>query len=202
MKIRLDDVELSLSDDILEEGKGAVYEAAKQEALTKNSVIIGIEVDGESLYDEDAFLSLSGGLDIHFISQPIRELLAESLEEGRKYLPVLEEGLADVASLFEEKKDSEAQLKLTQGIEGINWLVSVFDKSCVLLGVRPDMMQPGSFVADVSDLNTALEEMSVAMDEGKMISLAYLIREKLIPAVAQLAHYWDELDRQLDNSIQ
>lgn len=202
MRIVLDDMELSLSSDILEEGKEAIYEAAKQEALSKRSVIVGIEVDGEPLYDEDAFFSLSGGMDIRFISQPIRELVAESLEEGHRYIPVLREGLAAVATLFEEKKEHDAQVKLTQAIEGINWLIGVFDKSCVLLGVRPNMLVSGDFVEDISSLNNALEQMAEAMDDGKMMSLAYLIREKLLPVIERLSLYWDELTRLLENPLQ
>ncbi len=202
LRVRLDDVELSLSDDVLAGGKRAVFEVAKQDALGRNAVIVGITVDGEQIGDEESFYALSGGLDIHFTSQPVRELVEESLGEGERYLPLLASGLESVATLFEEKKDDEAQAKLLQTIEGINWLVDVFDKSCILMGVRPDTLKVGNFLQDRSDLNDALSEMVDVMESGKMIELAYLIREKLLPVVQKFSAYWAEIKAEMETPLQ
>ena len=66
MKIMLDEQELSLPEGILNGGKKAILEFVQKRALAVRSVIVEIVVDGESLCDEDAFLALSGGLDIRF----------------------------------------------------------------------------------------------------------------------------------------
>lgn len=202
LRVRLDDVELSLPDDILAGGKRAVFEAVKQDALGRNSVIVGITVDGEQLGDEESFYALSGGLDVHFTSQPVRELVEESLGEGERYLPLLSSGLESVATLFEERKDDEAQAKLLQAIEGINWLIDVFDKSCILMGVRPDVLKAGNFLQDRSALNDALSEMVDVMESGKMIDLAYLIRERLLPVVHKFSAYWAEIKAEMESPLQ
>ena len=141
----MDDVELQLDEDIIEEGKEAIYESAKREALARNRVIVDILVDGESVYDEDAFFSLSGGIDIQFATQPIRDLVSESLSEGERYFPILKNGLDSIATLFAEKKDHDAQVKFSQAIEGSNWLLCVFDRSCILLGFTSESFQTGDF---------------------------------------------------------
>lgn len=202
MRVRLDEVELSLSDDVLASGKRAVFEAVRQDALGRNAVIVGITVDGETIADEETFYSLSGGVDIHFTSQPLRELVSESLNEGERYLPHLSSGLAAVATLIEEKKEGEAQAKLLSAIEGINWLVDVFDKSCILMGVRPDTLKSGDFLQDRSALNEVLTEMVEVMEKGRMIGLAYLIREKLLPAVEKFSVYWMEIKTEADSTLQ
>lgn len=202
MRVRLDEVELSLSDDILANGKRAVFEAARQDALGRNAVIVGITVDGEAIADEETFYSLSGGLDIQFTSQPLRELVSESLDEGERYLPHLSSGLAAVATLIEEKKEAEAQAKLLQAIEGINWLVDVFDKSCILMDVRPDELKPGDFLQNRTALNEVLTEMVEVMEKGQMIGLAYLVREKLLPIVERFSVYWMEVKAEAESTMQ
>lgn len=202
MKVMLDEVELPLSSDILEEGKEAIYETAKRAALAKNRVIVEILVDGEPVYDEDAFFALSGGIDIRFSTQPIRDLVRESMSEGAKYFPALKRGLEDIATLFEERRDHDAQVKFAQAIEGINWLVSVFDRSCILLGLTADVFKTGDFRTDFDELNRVLDDMASAMESGKTMSLAYLIRERLLPVVTRFSAYWDEVNAQLETPIQ
>lgn len=202
MRVWLDEVELSLSGDITANGKRAVFEAARQDALGRNAVIVGITVDGEAIADEEAFYSLSGGLDIHFTSQPLRELVDESLGEGERYLPHLSSGLELVAALIEEKKEGEAQVKLIQAVEGINWLIDVFDKSCILMGIRPGELKSGDFLRDRSTLNEVLTEMLEVMEKEQMIGLAYLIREKLLPSVGKISAYWMEIKTEAESTLQ
>jgi len=200
--VRLDEVDLTLPEDIPEKDKRMIFEAARQDALRRNSVIVEIVVDGQPIPDEETFYSLSGGLDICFTSQPVRELVNESLAEGERYLPHLSTGLSAVATLIEERKDDEAQVKLLQAIEGINWLVEVFDKSCVLMGVRPNELKSGDFLQDRSVLNEVLTEMADVMEKGSMLSLAYLIRERLLSVVTQFSAYWMEIKAEAESTPQ
>ena len=202
MRIRLDGKELSLAQEVIDEGKEAVFTAARQEALEKKSVIVNITVDGEPIDDEEVFFSLSGGFDIEFESQPVLDLVNESLSEGNRYSPILIAGLESIATLFEENKTSEARNKFVQALEGINWLIKVFDNCCILLSSSPEHMESGNFNEDIAALNGALEEIITAMDDGKTMAQAWLIREKLLPSVRQLFLYWNELAKELDSPLQ
>jgi len=230
MRIRLDEVELPLSEKIIEEGKEAVFEAARRSALSKKSVIVEIMVDGVQIEDEETFFSLSGGVDIHFTSQPIilrvqiedEEtffslsggvdihftsqpiilLVRESVEEGRKYIPTLLKGLEGIATLIEEGRDNEATNSFAQAVEGINWLVGVFARSCALLGITSDVLSAGDWAKDSKELNEALEEIISVMESGRAMRMAFSIRERLIPEITKFSSYWSDISSQLDSPLQ
>jgi hypothetical protein len=201
MRVRLDEVELSISEGILEEGKEAIFEEARKNALSKNSVIVEITVDGVRIEDEETFFSLSGGVDICFASQPIIGLVRESVEEGMKYIPTLLGGLEGIATLIEEGREQEAQNSFSQAIEGINWLVGVFSKSCALLGVTSDGLSSGDWDRDSKELNETLEEIISIMEGGRAMRMAFVIRERLVPVIGKFASYWSDISSQLESPI-
>jgi hypothetical protein len=202
MTIWLDGVELSVSEETIEEGKEAVFESARKKALSENRVIINIKVDGVEIEDEDAFFALSGGRDVQFVSQPIIDLVRESVAEGRKYIPALLKGLEGIATMIEENDEAGARNAFSQAIEGINWLVGVFGKSCALLGVTSDGLASGDWDRDAGELNGALEEMVSVMESGRTMRMAYIIRERLSPVVEKFALYWSDIESQLDRPLQ
>jgi len=202
MRIWLDDVEFVVSGDIIDEGKEAIFEAARKNSLSSNRVIVGIAVDGVSIEDEDAFFSLSGGIDVRFTSQPIIELVRESVAEGRKYIPALVKGLEGIATMIEENDEAGAKNSFAQAIDGINWLVSVFARSCALLGVSAERLASGDWPSDSLELNKTLEEMISIMESGRMMRLAYIIRERLVPSIKKFAFYWAEIASQLESPLQ
>lgn len=201
MRIRLDDEDLLLDDAVIQAGKEAVFEAAKRAAVSRNRVVTDISVDGESV-DQNAFFLLSGGVDIRFATQSIRDLVNDSLQEGGKYFPLLKEGIARIATAFEEGRDQDGLKELPQALEGVNWLIDVFNRSCILMGVTDDSLKTGDFEADFAAIRNGLDAMASAMEDGKMMSLAYHIREQLIPAIDRFSLYWAEVTSQLDSPLQ
>ena len=197
MRIRIDEADFALPEGVGNDKK-SIFEAVKREVVGRNRVIAQVVVDGTPLDDQDLFCTLAAGSEAHFATQPIRELVAQSMGEGTNYIPLLKSGLASVATDFEEGHDSEALGKFTQAVEGINWLIGVFDRSCILLGITTDMLAAGSFDKDMGGMRDALEEMTAAMENGKTMTLAYLIREKLLPAIDRFSLYWSEVSSQLD----
>ncbi|MDR1509573.1 MAG: hypothetical protein LBS53_08045 [Synergistaceae bacterium] len=202
MTIWLDGVELSVSDETIKEGKEAVFEAARQKARLEKSVIVDIIVDGVEIEDEDAFFSLSGGRDVRFVSQPIIDLVRESVAEGQRYIPALTKGLEGIATMIEENREADARNAFSQAIDGINWLVGVFAKSCALLGITSGGLSSGDWDKDSKELNGALEEMVSAMESGRAMRMAYIIRERLSPAIEKFALYWSDIESQLDRPLQ
>ncbi|MDR3278906.1 MAG: hypothetical protein LBT23_00175 [Synergistaceae bacterium] len=202
MRVMLDDVELVIGEDIIDEGKEAIFDSARQNALSNNRVIVGIQVDGVAIEDEDAFFSLSGGIDIRFASQPIIDLVRESVSEGQKYIPALVKGLEGIATMIEESDETGAKNAFSQAIDGINWLVSVFARSCALLGVSSDGLSSGNWSQDSLEMNKTLEEMIAIMESGRMMRMAYIIRERLVPVIKKFALYWAEIASQLASPLQ
>lgn len=202
MRIRLDGKELALPEGIINGGKKGILEFVQKKALTYHSVIVEIIVDNENLHDEDAFLALSGGLDVQFVSQPVRDLVGESLDEADRYFQLLPNGVESIATLFERKNDPEAENKFAQLIEGIEWLLQVFSKSCTLLGVNPYEMKIGNFANDIDALNKALGKLADVKTEGRTTEVAWILREELLPVVKTLPVYWSELRSSLTEPMQ
>lgn len=202
MRIRLDDEELSLSSDIMEGGRRGIFDAARQMATTNGRVITEVIVDGESLDDMESFCELSSGQDVQFKSQVIGSLVRESIAEGRSYLPNLLNGLAVVASKFEAGSVEEARTLMAQGVEGINWLVSVFDRCTGFLGFTDSSFTSGDFPADVTAIKEAMGDMVKAMEAGQDKKMAFVIRDALLPALERFSAYWDEVARTLDTPMQ
>ncbi|MDR1580103.1 MAG: hypothetical protein LBS35_07080 [Synergistaceae bacterium] len=201
MKVTLDGAALPIEDNLTTD-KEAILEAARRSAVSKNRVIVGITVDDVQIEDENAFLSLSGGIDIRFSSQPIIELVRESVEEGRRYIPTLLKGLEGIATMIEEGRVADAQVPFSQAVEGINWLVGVFSKSSALLGITADGLSSGNWNYDSKRLNETLEEMISVMESGRMMRMAYIIRERLVPVMKRFASYWSDISAQLESPLQ
>ncbi|MDR1515838.1 MAG: hypothetical protein LBS45_09085 [Synergistaceae bacterium] len=202
MRIRLDDVDLALSSDILNGGKEAIYDAVKRLALDGGGVIADIVVDGESVPEESAFCALSGGLDIRFVTQPIKNLIPESVAEGERYIPLLENGLESVATLFEQENDQGALARFTQCVDGIDWLMSVFGKCCVLLNIRLDSFKCGNYNEYIGDFNKAQKDILSSLENGKNMRVAFLVRDELIPLINRFSRFWNEVKEQAETPLQ
>jgi hypothetical protein len=202
MRIRLDDVELALGEDILNGGKAAIYEAARRLAREDGRVVVDILVDGGSVPDEGAFLALSGGLDIRFVTQPVRQLIPESIAEGERYIPILENGLESVATLLEGGKDNEALSRFAQCVEGIDWLMSVFEKCRFLLNVPADSFKCGNYDEFTGEFTRAQRDVLSSMEGGKNMRVAFLVRDEILPLISRFSMFWNEVKELADTPLQ
>ncbi|MDR3164820.1 MAG: hypothetical protein LBU13_04515 [Synergistaceae bacterium] len=202
MRVTLDGAELPIDDNLMAEGKAAIFEAARRGAISKNRVIVEIIVDGVQIENEDAFLALSGGIDVRFSSQPVIDLVRESVDEGQRYIPALLKGLEGIATMIEEGRDEDAKAPFNQAVEGINWLVGVFAKSSALLGITADGLSSGNWNDDSRRLNETLEEMISAMESGRKMRMAYIIRERLVPVMSKFASYWTDISAHIESPLQ
>ena len=132
MRVRLDDAEWNVADELVNQSKESLLGAARKLAEEKGAIISGITVDGIEV-EEDVFLQLSAGVDIQFKTQSIRELLRESLADGQAYFPSLLSGLERVADLFEANNKEEGLRLFAQALEGIGWILQVMDRASLLL---------------------------------------------------------------------
>lgn len=197
MKVYLDSqeyLELSPSADAI-----SVLEAIRSEVTRTGRVITEIKVDGISM-DETAFSSITGGLAVYFSSQPVRELISESLSEALHYLPRLQKGLEDIAINLEGNELSHALSKLADAAEGLDWCLTVFWKSSALLAFTPDEGSEG-----LTELKEALADsinlLGTLNEEKKYLQMALCIRQSLLPAIQQFAIYINKL-HELSASIQ
>jgi hypothetical protein len=202
MRIRLDDVELALSEDVLNGGKAALYDAVRRLASDDSRVIVDIVVDGESVPEESAFFALAGGLDIRFVTQPVKQLIRESIAEGERYIPILENGLESVATLLEGGNDQEALSRFAKCVDGIDWLMSVFEKCRFLLNVQAGSFRCGNYDEYVGEFQKAQSGILSSMEGGKNMRVAFLVRDELLPLISRFSMFWDEVKELAETPLQ
>lgn len=202
MKIILDGSELALSSSTISEGRSAIYKEATNAAAKDGRVITQIFLDGEEIVDPAAFAKTDHGTEIKFVSQSVRELASESIEEGSHYLPKLIAGLGAVADKFEQKRDQEAHSLFSSAAEGINWIIGVFDRICGLMGLNATTFKTGDFNADQKEIESVLTDLNAALEKKEQLKLAFIIRERLIPTIERFKLYWEEAGRSIEGKIQ
>ena len=201
MRVRLDDAEWNVDDELVNQSKESLLGAAKKLAAEKGAIISGITVDGIEM-EEDIFLQLSAGVDVQFKTQSIRELLRESLADGQDYFPSLLSGLERVADLFEANNKEEGLRLFAQALEGIGWILQVMDRASLLLCTRTDLLSSGDFSREFADLCEKVTALSVVLEEGKHLEIAYRIREDLLPSLRKLSLCWGEMVSQAEGTLQ
>lgn len=201
MRVRLDDAEWNVADELVNQGKESLLGAARKLAEEKGAIISGITVDGVEV-EEDVFLQLSAGVDIQFKTQSIRELLRESLADGQAYFPSLLSGLEQVADLFEANNKEEGLRLFAQALEGIGWILQVMDRASLLLCTRTDFLSSGDISRELADLCEKVTSLSAVLEEGKHLEIAYRIREDLLPSLRKLSLSWGEMVSQAEGTLQ
>ncbi len=202
MRVLIDDVEWENPEgELLEEERKDLLERARKEAARSRRFIRDILVDGKPL-QEEAFLSMKGGLEVKFVTISVKELVTESLEETQRYMPALLDGINLVADRLEEKYDKDALTLLQQVTEGIGWIVKVLHNSLLLLGITDADLGDGGLGTTRERLLQTLEGVLSPLEEGKFFELAYRLREEVEPALSDLRRYIDELLAMASGEVQ
>ena len=181
--------------------KEELFSRVKEEGARRGHVVRSIAVDGTVL-DEEAFLALAGGGEVHFETVPVRDLVLESLSEGARYMEHLSAGLAKVADMLEADKTVEGLDLLRQAAEGIGWSLQVLHNSQVLLGVSDHEVGDGKVGELKTTLMTELEKASGSIESGKPLELSLRIRTGVLPNIQRLAQYMAVLLRIGQKTVQ
>lgn len=160
-----------------------ILEAVKSEAARSGLVLTGIRVDDVEM-DEDAFLALSGGLSAHFSLTPVRLLVRETLAEALAYSSRLKKGLEEIAGRFEGGETSTAQNRLSEAMEGLDWLLGVYERCSALTAASFSESEENTFREKLLDTLNRLVEL---MGEKKHLQIALTLRQALLPSVDTLA---------------
>ncbi|MDR1622367.1 MAG: hypothetical protein LBS00_08340 [Synergistaceae bacterium] len=179
MKVYIDDQEYS---ELLGNADAAsILNVVRGETSRNGRVVTEVRLDGVVM-DEEAFLNVTGGLAARFTSQPVRELIRESLGEAVAYIPRLTDGLEEIALHFEKNEIAIGEGKLADAADGLDWLLLVFQNCSALLAIDEEMNDLG-----LKELKTALSEsinsLGTLHTERQYPQMALCIRQKLIPEI-------------------
>jgi hypothetical protein len=163
----------------------SILKAVRGEVSRNGRVVTEILMDGVVI-DEEAFLNVTGGLAVRFVSQPVRELVHDSLDEAINYIPRLVKGLEEIALHFEKNEIAAGQGKLADAADGLDWLLLVFQNCSALLAVEEEINNLG-----LDELKTALSKsinsLGTLHTECQYLQMALCIRQKLIPEIEKFS---------------
>jgi hypothetical protein len=199
LRIYVDDQEWT--EQTFPEEKDALWREIAQRIGREGRVPCEVRVDGE-LLDQEAFASLSGGNEVRIRTESLRELLRDSLEQAKHYVPALVGGLGAIADRFEAEKPQEALMLLHQASEGVEWLFKVLENTRMLSGIEEGEIGDGDFAASRNSLALTLQVVVTALEEGRYFETAYKIREELLPVVTHMGTYVDAMSQLVGNRVQ
>ncbi|MDR2175901.1 MAG: hypothetical protein LBO82_08195 [Synergistaceae bacterium] len=182
MKVYLDGQEIALPGGA---DAPSVLSAVRGQVAKDGRVITGLRVDDVEM-DDEAFLNLTGGMAAHFVSQPVRDLVRESLDDALGYAPRLTKGLEEIALHFDRNELATAESGLADAAEGLDWLLRVFHHCSALLAVGGEADDAGLAKLKES-LAAAVERLGSLHEERLYPQMALAIRQDLLPKVNELA---------------
>jgi hypothetical protein len=144
-------------------------------------VITELRVDDVEM-DDEAFLNLAGGMAARFVSQPVRDLVRESLDDALGYVPRLVNGLEEIALHFDRNELGTAEGKLADAAEGLDWLLRVFHYCSALLAVGEETDEPGLAKLKES-LAAAVDQRGAQHAKRCDPQMAHANRQDLLPNV-------------------
>ncbi|NPV42744.1 MAG: hypothetical protein HPY70_01990 [Firmicutes bacterium] len=138
-----------------------------------------IKVNGMSIND---FINKSKYSEVSILeitSTTKEEIIEESIETAKEYLPKLKAGLYEMVKLFHEGKDQEAVSLFVTAVDGLEWLNS-FLKGMRLANLETDSKKITSYPQIMKDLLDAWERQDFLLVSDILeYELIPLIEEKI-----------------------
>ena len=123
---------------------------------------------------------------------PLWKLLRESLDSAKDYSRRLRAGLKTVAEQFEAGNSGQALANLGLALDGLNWLIGVYDH-CRFFLATPIRLDEETVVQ--TKLLDALRHLVALAEGGDFEGAAWVMREELLPRVEVLISRVEELSR-------
>ena len=123
---------------------------------------------------------------------PLSALLRETLDTATDYTRRLRNGLRGIAEQFEAGESDAALSNLSAGLDGLNWLIGVYDR-CRFFMASP--VRPGEEAVMGVELLASLRHLVDLVDQRDFGAAALDIRQRLMPRVETLCLRVEELAR-------
>lgn len=179
---------------------GEIVSRVEEELKKNGRVVMRVEVDGRPLGERKIEeIDLSKVREIAFFSKSVSELVKESLGDLQVYLPKLAGGLKDIASLFRMGEFKKALNLLPKAVEGIGWLIKVFEYTAILLGVDWEKIEGFEFREERDEVLSRMGNISKALEDRDFITLSDILVYEVAPIIegwGKIAEYLLSLAQQ------
>ena len=177
MKVYLDGQEVALPDGA---DAPSILSVVRGQVAKDGRVITDLRVDDVEM-DDEAFLNLTGGMTARFVSQPVRDLVRESLDGALDYVPRLVNGFEEIALHFDRNELATAEGKLADAAEGLDWLLRVFHHCGALLAVSEEINDDSGLTKLKESLAAAVDRLGHLHEEKQYPQMALTILQDLLP---------------------
>ena len=145
----------------------------------RREVVKRIELDGQEFSGSlEEALTAGGAAEVRIITVPLQQLLAETKETVKSYLPRLEQGARKVAYLLQTGQEEEGFVTALQLIDGLGWLVEAVK---AIQTLEPEYLPEENLVS----LKEKLEELLAAWSKGDYVLVSDLLEYELAPLLGK-----------------
>jgi len=190
MKIFIDGEPFYPSSPEVLRSKKRILSEIDEEIFKKGLTYTTITIDGVDI-DPSVFTRLRKGREAHIKTYKISDLIVESLQEAADYLPRLINGIQNVASGFERKEEININESLTNLSEGLCWLLTIMQKSQILLKVQDSELSEKD--ETMTRLNKSLSKISECLEKERIMEIAFHMRQGILPEVIKISAYIAQL---------
>ncbi|MDK2901911.1 MAG: hypothetical protein PWR14_815 [Thermosediminibacterales bacterium] len=142
-----------------------------------NKLYKEIKINGMSI---DEFVNKSENIEVSILeitSTTREEIIAESIETAKDYLPKLRDGLHEVLRLFHEGKDQEAISLFISAVDGLEWFNSFLN------GMQLTDLEVNS--KKITDYQQMMKGLLDAWEMQDFLLVSDIIEYELIPLIEE-----------------
>jgi hypothetical protein len=114
-----------------------------------------------------------------------RQLMIETLEEMKNYIPKVLEAINGMVRNFQTDNEQDGIKVFGPFTEGIQWILEA-------LSLTKDLQQESGMDIDITDINNTLKEMLEGWENGDYILISDLLEYEIYPL---LKKWYEELQK-------
>lgn len=188
MEVYLDDRKLEEFNDLDRESIiTKLEEEIEDKIITK--VYLGKKEFSLAEFKESG-INLKGiSSDLRFMTKDTSQLIKETLNTAKDYLPKLKQGLNDTIALFKQGKLNEAHQKYGLCLDGLEWYTeSVFN--IISLTEEAEITE---IEVLLKEFNKTINNSTVAYQHGDLNNVVSIIKEKMLETVEEFIKLNEDL---------
>ncbi|MDR5659777.1 hypothetical protein RH915_09735 [Serpentinicella sp. ANB-PHB4] len=173
-----------------ENSKNQIEEIFKEinEKISNNNVLFShLIIDGSEVYGEfDNYIleNINQIKEIKVVTKTLKEVAQETLLSTLDYIERANPEIEALSNEFYKTPEINTWKKLTELIEGINWIMSTFtyiDSNPNLKNIVISYENWNLYAKDIYSLKELIVEFEEIMENGDLVSLADILSYEIVP---------------------
>lgn len=153
------------------------------------------EVEVNEKYLKESLIEKDDIKAIKFITQKNDDLVKNTLEEAKDYLPKLKDGVLEAASNFRNGNAEKANKLYQHIINGLEWYTDAITKVISILDDENFLEENNELI---QGLNEKLAELMIAYNKGDYILLADILEYEMIDYIEKFINFNDKIITKLE----